>query len=524
MRRRRLAPLPLALLALTSGCGSTHGGPGGAGGAATSSAATTTTTTTSAASTGSGGASGTATSTASGGPTTATTTTSGSGGAGPCTTRITYGDAWIHPPSHPSQEDDVTGPVTWDGSCTDDGANSYATLSNGWQPYFNGHGGCVIALDTTCPGAPACTTRITYGAAWIPAPNHPSSYDDVPGRVYWDRSCTDQGGGSFAVLSNGWAPHFTGAGACEMSFSYTDCGGLYQNAVIPSGCADPGVLRDGGRYVVACTSGDDADAFPISTSPDLVHWTPAGHIFPSASKPAWAMSDFWAPEIHAVGAAYVAYFTARDVDGKLSVGAATATSALGPFADIGHPLVHDATMGMIDPTEFEDSGGNRYLVWKEDGNAVGQPTPIYGQALSPDGTSLVGSRVTLITNDQGWEGGVVEGPWVVARGGSYYLFYSGNAYYNGSYAVGVARASAPLGPYQKAPAPILTSNAAWIGPGHCSVVDTPAGDTAMIYHAWQPGHVNGPGDVRVMLVDGVVWGASFPGVPEAPSAGSRPMP
>ncbi len=26
------------------------------------------------------------------------------------------------------------------------------------------------------------------------------------------------------------------------------------------------------------------------------------------------------------------------------------------------------------------------------------------------------------------------------------------------------------------------------------------------------------------MVDGVVWGASFPGVPEAPSIGSRPMP
>ena len=39
--------------------------------------------------------------------------------------------------------------------------------------------------------------------------------------------------------------------------------------------------------------------------------------------------------------------------------------------------------------------------------ALGQPTPIYGQALSPDGTSLVGARTTLITNDQPWEGVLV---------------------------------------------------------------------------------------------------------------------
>jgi beta-xylosidase len=177
------------------------------------------------------------------------------------------------------------------------------------------------------------------------------------------------------------------------------------------------------------------------------------------------------------------------------------------------------------PTEFEDPSGNRYLVWKADGNAVGQPTPIYGQALSPNGTSLVGSRVTLITNDPAsWEGAVVEGPWVVVRGGTYYLFYSGNAYYNATYAVGVASASAPLGPYQKAGAPILASNAAWIGPGHCSVIDTPAGDTYIAYHAWQAGHVNGPGDVRMLMVDGVEWGATLPAVPEAPSIGSRPVP
>lgn len=504
----------LRLVVLTSAiaaCGS----QGKAGSGATAGTGGTT------AGTGGAGTGGVTVSSSSGGASTGGS--AGTGGAAPCTTRITYGDAWIHPSNHPQPFDDASGPVTWDGVCTDDGGSSYAILSNGWKPYFAGHAACVVALDTTCAGAGACATRITYGGSWIPASNHPASYDDAAGRVYWDRSCKNQGGGSYAVLSNGWAPHFTGTGACAMSFRYTDCGGLYQNAVVPEGCADPGVLHDGNQFVVVCTSGGAANAFPIRTSPDLVHWTPAGHVFPSASKPSWAVGDFWAPEIHHVGNHYVAYFTARHQDGRLSIGAATAASALGPFTDIGQPLVHDAAMGMIDPTEFE-AGGKPYLVWKEDGNAVGQHTPIYGQALSADGTSLVGARTTLITNDLGWEGGVVEGPWVVARGGSYYLFYSGDSYANATYAVGVARASAPLGPYQKLGAPILVTNASWVGPGHCSVVDTPAGDTVMVYHAWAPGHVNGPGDVREMLVDEVQWGGGWPSVPEAPSAGSRPMP
>jgi beta-xylosidase len=437
---------------------------------------------------------------------------------------VSYGDRWIRPANHPDAFDDVAGPVTWDGVCTNDGANSYAVLSNGWKPYFEGHSACVLALDTTCPGVSACTTRVSYGPAWLPAPNHPAHYDDVPGRVYWDRACVNDGNQSYATISNGWAPHFNGTNACALSFRYENCGGLYQNPVLPGGCADPGVLRDGNQYVLVCTSGGAANAFPIRTSTDLVHWKSAGFVFPSANKPTWAKGDYWAPEIHRVGNHYVAYFSARHDDGRLSIGAATGPTAVGPFTDIGQPLIHDASMGMIDVTELEGADQKPYLVWKADGNAVGKPTPIYGQPLTASGTALTGNRKTLITNDLGWEGNVVEGPFVVLRGGQYHLFYSGNAYYNGTYAVGVATASSPLGPYTKAGAPILKTNGAWVGPGHCSVVDSPSGETVMVYHAWEPGHVNGAGDVRHLLIDRVAWSGGKPSVPEAPSAGSRPMP
>jgi len=416
----------------------------------------------------------------------------------------------------------ASGEVTWDGVCTPDGANSYALLSNGWKPYFTGHTGCVLALDSSCSSA-SCATRVGYGPDWLPPANHPNFYDDVAGRVWRDPgTCTDHGGTASASLSNGWTPYFSGA-TCEVSFRYTNCGGLYENSLLDS-CADPGVLRDGSRYVLACTSGNATNAFAIRTSPDLKTWTSAGHIFPSAQKPAWAASDFWAPEIHKVGTHYVAYFSARGTDGKLAIGAATASAATGPFTDIGHPLVHDASMGMIDVSEFADASGDPYLVWKADGNAVGQHTPIYGQKLAANGTSLTGSRATLITNDRSWEGPLVEGPWVLLHGGSYYLFYSGNSYGNATYAVGVAKASSPLGPYTKLGSPILQSDVAWKGPGHCSVVTTPAGNTVMVYHAWQAGHVNGSGDTRHLLIDNMVWSGGWPSVPAAPSLGSRPMP
>src|SRR5215472_13294068 len=380
-----------------------------------------------------------------------------SGPAQPCTTHVAYGNAWIHSSSHPSFSDVASGDVEWDGTCTDEGTNSYAVLSNGWKPYFTGHSACVLALDHSgaCPNVPSsCTTRITYGSTWLSAPNHPNPFDDVAGRVFSDAVCHGAGGQSYVNLSNGWTPYFSANSACEISFRYEECGGLYSNPVIDNDCPDPGVLGDGNQYVLTCTSGGAPNAYPIYTSPDLASWTQQGHVFPADHKPVWATGDFWAPEIHHVGSGYVVYFSARGTDGVLAVGAAAAPSALGPFTDLGHPLVHDASMGLIDASEITDANGTPYVLWKEDGNAVGRPTPIHAQQLTADGTALGGAPATLITNDQPWEGNLVEGPFMVEHAGSYYLFYSGNAYYDARYAVGVAVAPSPTGPFTKAGGPI----------------------------------------------------------------------
>lgn len=443
-----------------------------------------------------------------------------------CSTRISYGASWIRPAQHDTQFDEVDALVTWDGNCTVDGANAYATLSNGWKPYFTGHA-CELAIDPAagCHVAPACATRIMYGDAWLHPAGHDAQYDIAGGRVFWDGACRAAGGDSVAQLSNGWAPHFTGASSCVLGIAWQSCGGVYVNPVVPHDCADPGVVRDGDRYVMSCTSGNAANAFPIYLSSDLVTWTQQGHILPASARPAWALHDFWAPEIHRVGTHWVAYFSARGADERLAIGAAYADSATGPFTALATPLVHDASIGLIDASEFTASNGTSYLLWKEDGNAQGAPTPIRIRQLAPDGLSLVGATGTLITNDQPWEGAVVEGPFLVEHAGSFYLFYSGNAYYDGRYAIGVARASSPTGPFTKAPQPIVVTSAAWIGPGHCSLVENLDGDsTYLIYHAWRAGHVNGPGDARVALVDQIEWRDGWPVAFAAPSLDTRPVP
>ncbi len=465
---------------------------------------------------------------------------SGDGGAGdgdgasddalvePCTTRIEYGSRWIKPASHPEQFDIVDGDVTWDGSCTIDGNNSYATLSNGFKPYFTSKSGCEIAIDPspTCASAsPICKTRITYAETWAHPANHPEQYDDVAGKVFWNRTCEAAGENSRATLSNGWQPYFDGASSCGIALRWTGCGGLYNNAVMNNGCADPGVVFDGTQYVMSCTSGNAANAFPIYVSTDLVHWTAKGHILPTAAKPTWAVSDFWAPEIHKIGTQWVAYWSARQSNGKLAIGAAYASDPLGPYTALTAPLIANAGVGLIDANSFY-GGTTPYLVWKEDGNAIGNPTPIKARALAPNGLAFANATTTtLITNDKTWEGALVEAPFIIEHKGEYFLFYSGNAYYDDRYAVGIARASSPTGPYTKAANPIVVTKGQWVGPGHNSIVDGHDGDMYMVYHAWKTGMVNGPGDKRYPLVDQIQWQADgWPAVYGAPSSVSRPLP
>ncbi|WP_236515744.1 glycoside hydrolase family 43 protein [Sandaracinus amylolyticus] len=442
----------------------------------------------------------------------------------PCSTRITYGSAWIRG-ERTTDFDVVRADVRWDGVCTNEGSNSYAVLSNGWRPYFTGHNACVIALDHTgCPNTDAaCTTRITYGESWIAPAGRTSRTDRVTGRVTWNGGCRNRGAESYATLSNGWTPTFRGNNACNIGFAYSECGGLYTNAVITS-CADPGVMEVDGTYYASCTGGGPSGgAFALFTSRDLVHWESIGRIFPAGHVPSWARDRFWAPEPHRVGDHYVTYFSAGDHSGRMGIGAAYADDPAGPYTDIGAPFIYDARISLIDASYFEDTSGQGYVMWKTDGNAQNEPTVVYAQRVSRDGLTRIGSPVELLRNDLAWEGRVVEGSWIIYHDGYYYLFYSGNAYYNDTYGVGVARATSPLGPYQKRGDPIVSTNDRWIGPGHCSVVEGPSGDWQMVYHAWQAGQV-GSGWTRRGMTDPVHFADGWPVLREVPSTRSIPLP
>src|SRR5690242_13610530 len=278
---------------------------------------------------------------------------------------------------------------------------------------------------------------------------------------------------------------------------------LYSNPVLAGDYPDPSVIRVGKDYWAMATSSEWGPQFPILRSRDLVNWKVAGSVFPK--RPEWAVGNFWAPEISEYRGHYFVYYVGRKRGGPLSVAVATADKPDGPYTDRGPLVSQDA--GSIDPVPATDEKGDRYLIWKEDGNSRKLPTLIWAQKLSGDGTQLVGDRKELIRNDTPWEGAVVEGPFVSRRSGWFYLLYSGSGCCGRgcTYALGVARARALLGPWEKNPTnPILAGNDHWKCPGHGSIVTDERSRNFLLYHAYDTRTFVYTG--REMLLDEIKFG------------------
>ncbi len=287
-------------------------------------------------------------------------------------------------------------------------------------------------------------------------------------------------------------------------------GGRFVNPAAAGDYPDPSVIRVGRDYWATATSSEWAPEFPILHSRDLVNWRVVGSIF--RDRPAWSVGNYWAPELAEHRGRFYVYYTARRKGGPLCVAVATAPRPAGPYTDHG-PLVCQE-VGSIDGFPVTDERGRRYLLWKEDGNSVSKPTPIWAQPLSADGTRLVGERREIMRNDQPWEkhatlpyGDLVEGPSLVRRNGWFYMFYSGNfcCARDCNYALGVARSRKLLGPWEKFSGnPIMAGNEAWKCPGHGTVVDDGRGRQFYMYHAYHPRDFVYVG--RQALVDEITWG------------------
>ena len=138
------------------------------------------------------------------------------------------------------------------------------------------------------------------------------------------------------------------------------------------GYGDPAVLLERGTYHIVVTSNDAAQSFPILCSRDLDHWKLSGFVFPVGAKPAWTANngphvEYWAPELHRVGDGYLLCFAAREPNGTLGIGLATAEAPAGPFRPDHRPLLSG---GVVDPHLHCGKDGELILFWKQDNNDV----------------------------------------------------------------------------------------------------------------------------------------------------------
>lgn len=303
--------------------------------------------------------------------------------------------------------------------------------------------------------------------------------------------------------------------------------------VLPADFPDPFVLPFGGLLYAYATNAHGANV-PMAFSADPAAWNllavpgDPGRVHDAMpTLPVWARHGrTWAPEVIRIGDSYILYFTAhhRGRD-QQCVGAAVSRDPRGPFVPQGEEalLCQHRLGGTIDASPFRDADGRLYLYFKNDGNHPSARTAsqLWGQRLTADGLGLVGEPVALARNDAGWEGHVVEAPFMVRRGGAYFLFYSGNDFgwpprrRLSAYATGYALCRSALGPCADSPAnPVLASRRrprCLSGPGHPAVFEA-SGRQWIAFHAWatRGGKCAPGGNARFLHVAPLGWDGERP--------------
>jgi arabinan endo-1,5-alpha-L-arabinosidase len=323
--------------------------------------------------------------------------------------------------------------------------------------------------------------------------------------------------------------------------------GTYRNAVINRDFPDPDVIRAAsGRYYAYSTESDTPKGhvnIQVARSRDLVHWKYLGDALPKL--PRWGNKALvsWAPQVVRHGGRYHLYYSIvpnrLQSNFGLCLAVATSRSPAGPFRSTSKPLYCGPTLADIDPDVFRDPATGHWLVyWGSGGDVV-------SARLAPSLNRLASPHAQPKLELRGWSEHVrrpyehgVEGMFVTARHGWYYLFYSGDncCSYPPHYAVMVARSHSATGPFHRLESTrpglssvIVHSNRRWAGPGHSSVIRDRAGHDWLVFHAIDTTHPYLPGghqDVRrPMLMDRIIYRHGWPTVAgDSPSIGWKRAP
>lgn len=298
---------------------------------------------------------------------------------------------------------------------------------------------------------------------------------------------------------------------------------------------DPAVIKHGDAYYIFST----ADGIPIRRSRDLVRWEVIGRVFPTA-VPSWAQravpgTQFpWAPDVAQFGGRYNLYYSLSTFGSQRSVIALATNVTLDPadpryrWEDRGQVLESRpgvSTFNAIDPAAAVDAQGQPWLAWgsfwggiklRRLDAATGKLSPAdtvtYSLAARGGPDALKGPSDTQ----------AIEGPYIVRRGGHYYLFVSFDMCCQGAnstYNVRVGRSAHITGPYvDRDGVPMLRGGGTLVlaghgvvrGPGHNAVLTD--GDRQYLVHHYinanaGPASPNDPlGIPRSLQIRPLHWG------------------
>lgn len=264
--------------------------------------------------------------------------------------------------------------------------------------------------------------------------------------------------------------------------------------------ADPYILTYDSLYYIYGTN--VGNGFDVYYSKDLEHWVRASALSLSHAD-SYGEQMFWAPEVYYVASEkkFYMFYSAEE-----HICVATADSPLGPFKqEVREPI---RTEKGIDTSVFFDDDGKAYLYFVRftDGNVI------WCAELEKGLRSIRENTLTqCLKAEEPWElilPKVTEGPSVFKRDGVYYMLYSANGYTSQDYAVGVATAESPLGPWKKYEGnPVLHKYAGLVGVGHGAPFIDREGKMRYVFHAHKSESEIHPRDAYIVdmsVKDGIV--------------------
>jgi len=277
---------------------------------------------------------------------------------------------------------------------------------------------------------------------------------------------------------------------------------MIRNPILRGFNPDPSIVRVGDDYYIATSTFEWYPGVQIHHSRDLVHWRLLTRPLTRASQlnmlGAPDSCGVWAPCLtHADGLFWLVYTDVKRY-GRMSTGGATGSASLRDFhnylvtsATIEGPWsdpVHLNSSG-FDPSLFHDADGRKYLLnqlWdhRPGGNRF---AGIVAQEYSVAERRLVGQRRNIFA---GTAHGLTEAPHLYRRDAWYFLITAeGGTGWN--HGVTLARSRDLHGPYELHPdQTILTArdrpDLALQRAGHADLVDTPDGQTYMVYLCGRP--------------------------------------